>query len=626
MMPTSPAFDLQALDPQALAQLAMPQVLRTRAAAHPHALAMREKVRGVWQPMTWAGYYTTVRHLAIGLYALGFRPGDRLAVASENTPEWLFADLASQWLGGACLGIYPTNPWPELQYILRHSRATFAVAGDQEQTDKVIEAQRQGDGLPDLLKTIAVDMKGMRTYDRAGLLSFGQVVALGRERDAELGGTVDALLDTLDPDTVAFIVYTSGTTGMPKGGMLTHRNMLGSAAAVVGVMGLSARTYSVVCYLPLCHVAERSFSTCMQLLCGSVVNFAESIETIVANLREIAPLGFLGVPRIWEKMQQSVLFRLRDTTPLQRRVFETAMALGRPVAERALAAGGRRAGWRDRIVFRCLWILCFRSVQRLLGLNRVRAGYCGGASVSPEVLLFFWTIGVPIYQIYGMTESAGVSHMQRPGFTRAGCAGLAIDGLEQRVAPDGELLLRGPTISRGYLFDPVATAQALGDDGWLHTGDVVEIEDNGEIRVADRKKDIIITSGGKNVTPSLIENALKDSLYIREAILLGEGRHFLSALIQIEYDTVGKWAQERNLPYTTYRSLAERPEVFALIEAEVARVNARFARVENIRKFVILDKQLDHDDGELTATMKVRRRAIEKRFQQEIGRIYRSAA
>jgi long-chain acyl-CoA synthetase len=468
-------------------------------------------------------------------------------------------------------------------------------------------------------------MKGMRTYDRTDLLSFDELLTLGREAEASLGGTVDALLETLDPDAVALIVYTSGTTGMPKGALLTHRNMLGSAAAVVETMGLSARTYSVVCYLPLCHCAERSFSTCMQLLCGSVVNFAESIDTIVVNLREIAPQGFLGVPRIWEKMQQSILFRLRDATPLQRRIYERAMALGRPIAERALAAGGRRIGWRDRILFRLLWLACFRSLQRFLGLDRVRACYCGGASVSPEVLLFFRTLGIPIYQIYGMTESAGVSHLQRPGSTRSGCAGRPIDGLEQRLAPDGELLLRGPTIFKGYLFDAAATAQAL-DDGWLHTGDIVEIEQNGEIRIADRKKDIIITSGGKNITPSLIENALKDSLYIREAILLGDGRHFLSALIQIEYDTVGKWAQDRNLPYTTYKSLAERPEVFALIEAEVAQVNARFARVENIRKFVILEKQLDHDDGELTATMKVRRRAIEQRFHREIGQIYGSAA
>ncbi len=421
------------------------------------------------------------------------------------------------------------------------------------------------------------------------------------------------------------IVYTSGTTGMPKGAMLTHRNMLYSASQVVETTGLDASTYSVVCYLPLCHVAERSFSTLMHLLTGCVVSFAESVDTVVTNLREIAPLGFLGVPRIWEKMQQSVQYRIKDARPLQRYVFETCMRLGAPIAERRLNNGGRLASFSDRIMFLLLWLACYRSLQCFLGLNRVRNGFCGGATVSPSVLMFFWIIGVPVYQIYGMTEAAGVTHMQQPGYTMSGRSGLLIDGLEQKLADDGELLLRGPSVFAGYLFDEAATARTL-QDGWLHTGDIVKFEPNGEISVYDRKKDIIITSGGKNITPSLIENALKDSLYIREAILLGDGRKFLAALIQIDYDTVGQWAQQQRLPYTTYRNLAEHPEVFDLVQIEVDKVNARFARVENIRKFVILAKELDHDDGELTATMKIRRRVIDEKFGAEIKTIYGSAA
>jgi long-chain acyl-CoA synthetase len=331
------------------------------------------------------------------------------------------------------------------------------------------------------------------------------------------------------------------------------------------------------------------------------------------------------VPRIWEKLQQNVVIRVKDATPLQQRVFARCMALGRDIADRAIAGGGARRGFRDKAVFALLWLVCFRSLQRYLGLDRAKNCFCGGATVSPEVLRFFRTIGVPVYQIYGMTEAAGVTHMQQPGYTKAGCTGLAIDGLEERIGEDGELLLRGPSVFKGYLFDAEASGRSLGN-GWLHTGDVVERVENGELQVVDRKKEIIITSGGKNVTPSLIENALKDSLYVREAILIGEGRHFLSALIQIDYDTVGKWAQERKIAYTTYKSLAERPEVYELIEEEVAKVNARFARVENLRKFVILTKQLDHDDGELTATMKVRRRVIESKFREEIAMIYGSAA
>ncbi|MGO4834234.1 long-chain fatty acid--CoA ligase, partial [Rhizobiaceae sp. 2RAB30] len=388
---------------------------------------------------------------------------------------------------------------------------------------------------------------------------------------------------------------------------------------------LDSETYSVLCYLPLCHVAERSFSTVMQLVTGCVVSFAESVDTVVINLREIAPKGFLGVPRIWEKMQQSILYRVKDTTPFQRWVFEKCLQLGRPVAERRLANGGNLAGLSDRLMFTLLWLVCFRSLQHFLGIDRVRAGFCGGATVSPEVLLFFWILGVPVYQIYGMTESAGVSHTQRPGATTLGRSGRLIDGMEQRLAPDGELLLRGRSVFKGYLFDEAATERAFSD-GWLHTGDIVEIEGSGEVHVLDRKKDILITSGGKNITPSLIENALKDSPYIREAILLGDGRNFLAALIQIDLETTGKWAQQQNIQYTTYRSLAQHDKVRDLVDGEVRRVNDRCARVENVRKFVILAKELDHDDGELTATMKVRRRIIEEKFREEIAMIYGSAA
>jgi len=613
------------LSPATLAALSMPQVLKRRADAHPDQLALREKDRGIWRETSWQQYFANARRCAIGLYALGFRAGDRLAVASENTPEWLYADMAAQMLGGACLGIYPTNPWPELQYIVRHSQAKIVICGDQEQTDKVIDAQRNEGGLPDLVRLVCVDMKGMRHYRQNNLMSFAALLELGAKHEADYGPLVDQTLTAGKSGDVAVIVYTSGTTGMPKGAMLTHRNMLYPASKVVETAGLSASTYSVVCYLPLCHVAERSFSTLMHLLTGCVVSFAESVDTVVTNLREIAPLGFLGVPRIWEKMQQSVQYRIKDARPLQRRVYETCMRLGTPIAERRLENGGRLASIGDRITFFLLWLVCYRSLQCFLGLDRVRNGFCGGATVSPTVLMFFWVLGVPVYQIYGMTEAGGVTHMQQPGFTLSGSSGLLIEGLEQKLADDGELLLRGPSVFAGYLFDDAASARAL-QDGWLHTGDIVKFESDGEVTVYDRKKDIIITSGGKNITPSLIENALKDSLYIREAILLGDGRKFLAALIQIDYDTVGQWAQQQRLPYTTYRNLAEHTEVSDLIQIEVDKVNARFARVENIRKFVILSKELDHDDGELTATMKIRRRVIDEKFAVEIKAIYGNAA
>lgn len=608
-----------------IATMTMPQVLRKRAGEQGGELALREKKLGRWVRFTWQDYYEQARLTAIGLSALGFGPGDRLAVAGEDTPQWLFADLGAQMAGGACLGVYPTNPWPELQYIVRHSRARIVVCGDQEQTDKVIEARRREGGLPDVTHIIAIDMKGMRQYDEPGLMSFDDLIALGRQREAELGALIDRQIDSGKADDVAIIVYTSGTTGMPKGAMLTHGNMLHSASRMAGIHKLDRQNYSVLCYLPLCHVAERSFSTVMQLVTGCTVSFAESVDTVVVNLREIAPKGFLGVPRIWEKMLQAVLYRVKDTTPFQRRVYDFCMAKGRPIAERRLANGGRFASTADALTYRFLSLICFRNLRTFLGLDRVQTGFCGGATVSPEVLLFFWIIGVPVYQIYGMTECAGASHSQRPGATSLGTSGLVIEGVEQKLAEDGELLLAGASVFKGYLFDEEATRRAL-EGGWLHTGDIVAFDDTGEARVLDRKKDILITSGGKNITPSLIENALKDSPYIREAILLGDGRNFLSALIQIDLETTGKWAQEANVQYTTYRSLAENADVRDLIDAEVRKVNERFARVENIRKFVILTKELDHDDGELTATMKVRRKIIEEKFEPEIRSIYGDAA
>jgi long-chain acyl-CoA synthetase len=613
------------LDPASFSAMTLPQILKLRAEAHGDALALREKDRGLWRRTTWKSYFEKARAFAIGLHAIGFRAGDRHAIAGDDNPERLYADLAAQMLGGAGLGIYPTNPWPELQYIVRHSRAKIIVCGDQEQTDKVFDARRNEGGLVDLATIICVDMKGMRHYAEEGLMSFDAVLDLGRQKETEIGPRVDAALAAGQPDDVAIVVYTSGTTGMPKGALLTHRNMLHSGVGTAAIHGLDEKSYSVLCYLPLCHVAERSFSTVMQLVTGCEVSFAESVDTVVVNLREIAPKGFLGVPRIWEKMQQSVFYRVKDTKALQRRVFETCLARGRAVALRRLANGGTLATMTDRLTFALLWLVCFRSLQHYLGINRVRTGFCGGATVSQEVLLFFWILGVPVYQIYGMTESGGVCHTQRPGDTRLGCSGSHIDGVEQKLGPDGELLIRAPSVFKGYLYDEAATARTV-TDGWLHTGDIVDFEDDGGIQVLDRKKDILITSGGKNITPSLIENALKDSPYIREAILLGDGRHYLAALIQIDLETTGKWAQEQNIQYTTYRSLAQNEKVRALVDDEVKRVNDRFARVENVRKFVILTKELDHDDGELTATMKVRRKVIEERFREEIATIYGSAA
>lgn len=606
--------------------LPMPQLVRLWSEIQPDRLAFREKELGIWKRVTWGEYARNMDLVALGLSELGYGQGDRMAIAGEGVPEWMYADLASQSLGGVCVGLYPTSPWPELAYILQNSGARVVVCGDQEQVDKILEARRRTD-LPNLSSIVYVDDKGMRGYREDGLISFADLIERGRRRleldPAALVAHKKQMAER-SPDEPAIIVYTSGTTGAPKGAMLSHRNMLVAACSVVDTFGYDGNNHEVLCYLPLCHVAERSFSTVMQLCCGSVVNFAESVDTVSADLREIGPTLFLGVPRIWEKLQQTIDIKIRESYPLHRWAYQFALSRALPIARREIAAGGQRRSLRDRTVAWLLYVLMFRNIQRFLGLYRAAACFCGAASVSPETLLFFRCIGLPIYQVYGMTETAAVAFQQQPGRTAFGCVGVPIPSLQYRLGEDGELLLKGPTVFLGYLDAPEATA-AVMNDGWIASGDIAAVVD-GEVQIIDRKKDLIITSGGKNISPSEIEHALKESAYVREAIAVGDGRNFVAALIQIDYDTVGKWAQERQLSFTTFRSLTLLAEVRELIGQDVQKANSRFARVAQVRKFALLSKELDHDDGELTATMKVRRKSIEQKFAQEISELYGARA
>jgi long-chain acyl-CoA synthetase len=599
----------------------IPHLLRHRARTHGQALALREKEHGVWKRYDWAHYDRQARRFAFALMSLGLKRGDRIVIASENSPEWYYSDLGAEMLGVVPVGIYPTNPWPELQYIVRHCGARLAVCGDQEQTDKVLDAQANEGGLPDLETIVCVDMKGMRAYGREGLLSFEALLELGDAyrvahpgADAEL----DAMIDETNPDDVALMVYTSGTTGPPKGAMLTHRGIIASTRNYAEAVGMPGKRFEAVGYLPLCHAAERCYSMAMQLVLGGVVNFAESIDTVAINVREIAPSFFIGVPRIWEKLKENFEYRLTESGRLRRWFARRVFALGRDLDERRREG---RAGAVDRLLaFVCHWTL-FRDVQRHLGLDRTVHRLCAGASVSPETLRFFSIIGLPVSQGYGMTESAGCLFIQRGDHHALGGCGLPIGGAEYKIAEDGEILLGGPGVFKGYFRDEKATAATM-EDGWLRTGDIVRELDNGEISVVDRKKAIIITSGGKNIAPSEIENALKDSPYVKEVIVVGDGRKFLGALIQVDFENVGRWASEHNLAYTTYKSLAALPQVRDLVQSLVDDVNRRFARVENIRRFVILEKELDHDDGELTATQKVRRSIIDAKFAKELAIIY----
>ncbi|NOY46446.1 MAG: long-chain fatty acid--CoA ligase [Deltaproteobacteria bacterium] len=591
-------------------------LLRERAGAHPDRVALREKEFGIWQRVTWADYLGHVRRTALGLRRLGLEPGDNVAILSENRREWLYAELGAIAAGGRAVGVYPTSPAPEVRYVVDHSLAPVVVCEDQEQTDKILE---ESDRLPRVRHIVVMDPKGLRNYTDPRILTFDDLERLGAEEEARDPGRFEALASAVQPDDVAIIIYTSGTTGHPKGAMITHRNILAMTRAMVEACEIVASD-SVVSYLPLCHVAEQIFSVFLSVYLGVTVNFAESIRTIQADLREIAPTVFLGVPRIWEKLQSSIVIGVRDAPRWRQRLFRACLAQGYRLADKRLA----REPWSalDRLTWWACYGLMFRALQNYVGLRKARFCFSAASAISPEVLRFFHAIGIRVKEGYGMTESSGLSFIHMGDDIRLGTVGRVVPGLEFRIAPDGELLKRGEQIFAGYFRDPEATRQTVDEDGWLHTGDIAELDEHGHLRIVDRKKAILITAGGKNIAPSEIENALKVSPYIKEAVVLGEGERFIAALIQIDYDTVGKWATERKVPYTNFKSLARRPEVRELIAAEVDRANQGLARVKQVREFRLLEKELDHDDDEVTATMKVRRRTIYEKYADLIQEIY----
>ena len=593
----------------------LPQVFLERVAKGGDTVALREKDLGIWQRVTWNQYLEHVKYFSLGLLRLGFKRGDHLAIISENCREWLYADLASMCLGGITLGVYPTSPYTEVHYVVKHSDSVIVVSEDQEQTDKILEVI---DDLPMLKKIVVKDMKGLRNYPKDDIISFRDVEALGRELAEEDPERFDKEVAQGNPEDVCIMIYTSGTTGPPKGARINHRNVEAMTLSSIDALDATPQD-SMVSYLPLCHVAEQMFSLYLPLFVGSTVNFAESIGTIQSDLREIAPSVFLGVPRIWEKLQNSIVVSIKDSSRMKRWLFEKCMAIGYEVADLRLTKKDVSAG--KKLAWWAAYYLMFRALQNHVGLRKVRLCFAAAAKVSPEVLRFFHAMGLSAKEGYGMTESTGLSFIHMGDDVKLGTVGKPVSCIEFKIAEDGELLKRGPTIFVGYYKNPEATADTIVD-GWLQTGDIAEVDEDGHVSIVDRKKDILITSGGKNIAPSLVENELKVSPYIKEAILLGDGQKFVSALIQVDFENTGKWATDKRLPYTNFKSLAQLPEVRKLIQKEVDMVNEKFARVENVRTFLLLTKELDHDDDEMTATMKVRRANIYKKFAKEIEQIY----
>ncbi len=592
-----------------LPELTMVQMLRDHALRTPNATALRQKDFGIWNPNSWADYYGRARAFALGLREMGLTDGGHLGILSENRTEWVLAQFAAGIAGAVAVGVYPTSPAPEVSYVLGHADVEVVVCEDQEQTDKVLEAL---DSLPRLKHIVVIDMKGLRNYRRDIIVSFAEVEALGRDRDpAALERRVDA--QTLDE--VALMIYTSGSTGKPKGAMISWRNMRAEAAAMIERFGVGPHT-THLSYLPLCHVAEQMLTTMGPIYTGGVVNFGESIRTVQEDLRELAPTSFLGVPRIWEKLHSSIHIKMMEAGGLRRRLFEAGLKACEPFAE--IPPEKRTLG--QRLTFGVYYWLIFRALQNYIGLRKARVALTGAAPISRRIVLFFRTLGVPLLEVYGQTESTGMVTGQYPGQVAGGCVGPGIATAECKIGDMGELLIRGDVVFPGYYKNEEATKATIRD-GWLHTGDVVEMVD-GQFRIVDRLKDIMITAGGKNLSPSEIENTVKGSPYIKECIVIGEARKYVSALIQIDLETVGKWAEEQGIAYTHFRSLTENPRVRELVQDEINKANGHLAQVAHVRKFHLLTKELDHDDDEVTATMKVRRSNIATKYATEIAGLY----
>jgi long-chain acyl-CoA synthetase len=612
--------------PSGSATVTVASLARDWAQRAPDQVAMREKSFGIWHERRWGDVWNEIEEAAHALLALGVEVGDRVSIHAEDRPEWIILDLATVAVRGITVGLYPTNPAAEVEYLLADSEAVVHLAEDEEQVDKVFAVDR--DQISSVRTILFVEARGLVGASDDRLMFWDNFLELGREHRRQHPGAVAARMAEARPDDVMTLVYTSGTTGPPKGAMLTNANaafcidiVVNSEDRVPG--GPPTPKDLIVTYLPLCHVAERIFSTWTHVSTGAVLNFAESIEVVNENLREVQPTIFFAVPRIWEKLHAAALIKSSDASRFKRAVLRVGLALGRRIGRIKVAHGGSHT-LESRLLYAVGWVIVFRAMRERLGLRRCRYAGSGAAPIAPEVLEFFIGLGVPVYELYGMTENSAIATANFVGRMKLGTVGEPHPGIGFRIDPEtGEIQTKHDGVFAGYWNKPEKTAETMTDDGWLRTGDVGEWVDGTHVRIVDRIKDIIITAGGKNISPSEIENALKTSPYIREAMVIGDGRPFLSALIGIELDNVGNWALRRGIPYTTYRDLSEKPEVVELVEEAVKQANEKFARVENVRKFRLIPKELDHEDGELTATQKLKRSSMMTMFSDLVDSMYR---
>jgi long-chain acyl-CoA synthetase len=603
------------LAPTVHGQDTLPRLFRHVVRERGDRVAMREKQLGIWRGISWREYGERAKRVGLGLVALGLRPHDVVAIIADNCPEWLYTDLGVMSVAAIPNGIYTTDSARQVEYIVNDSGARFFFAENEEQLDKILSVR---DRCPQLVKIFVYDMEGLHAFRDEQIMPFDALLELGADYEREHPDAFDRLVEIPQPDDLAILVYTSGTTGPPKGAMLSHRNILFQLAYADFITPLREGDQQLS-FLPLCHIAERTFTVFNPLYTGSTVNFAESIDTVPENIREVAPALFFAVPRIWEKFYSGVALRMREATWLGRVAYERALGIGQRIAERRLA--GRPVPWSLRLAFRVADFLVLDNVKRSIGLHRARGAATGAAPIAPELIRWYLALGINMLEVYGQTENTGLATAMPLDHMKLGTVGVARPGTDVRLSPEGEILLRGPHVFLGYYRRPEKTAETVVD-GWLHTGDVGTIDAEGFVRITDRMKDIIITAGGKNVTPSEIENQLKFSPFISDAVVIGDRRKFLSCLVMIDHETVAQFAQERNVPFSNFASLCRAPEVQELIGGEIERVNRQLARVETVKKFRLIEQLLTPEDEELTPTMKLKRTFVNVKYKDLIDSMY----
>ena len=577
-------------------------------------IALRRKEFGIWNRISWDEYGKRVKKTAAGLIGAGLESGDRVAILGDNRPEWLVCLLATMSIGCVTCGVYSTNAPEQVAYVVGHSESKLLFVENEEQVDKVLQIYPD---LEQLKKVVVWDPKGLWGFSHEGIMFYDAFLEQGEAYLKDYPTCVTERMDAIDPQETAMMIYTSGTTGRPKGAMISHRNILSLTESFTQTVAFRPDD-ELLSYLPLAHIYENLLSVFQAIYSGGTVNFVESLDTLSLNLREVSPTIFASVPRIWEKFMSMIEIRMSDSTIVKRALYRLAVSVGMRWV-RTDKNSSQRFLWG--LAYWPLYFLVLYHLKRQLGLERVRYGVCGAAPASPELFEFYNALGVPLREGYGQTESTGVIAIQGIDNPRLGYVGTPLPGVEVKIAEDGEILARGDNVFQGYYKNKELTEETI-KDGWLHTGDVGALID-GHLKIMDRKKDIIITAGGKNITPAFIENKLKFSAYIQDAVVIGDRRKFLTALILIDEDNVTKYAQDNRIPFTTFADLTQNEEIHKLINQEVQEMNKNLSKVETIKKFALLPRRFYEEDGDVTPTKKVKRAFLEKRYAEMIDNLYK---